>query len=186
MSNKTSFQKALEIVFKLEFSTPSNALHTNPGEIGFTFCGIYQHAHPNWSGWVTVEESFKRLKDIKKASVECYNNPELMKKVEEFYNINFWTKYSLDKLNETAASEIFVFGINTGMHTAIKKAQKVAGTLQDGKIGPATIKAINIIPESVFDLKFDEEEISYYNSLISKKPSFKVFEKGWHNRANLV
>lgn len=183
---KTNFQTALEEVFKLEFSTPSTALHTNPGEVGFTFCGIYQKAHPKWSGWSIIEPVFKQSNDLKKASTICFNNKDLMKLVEDFYELNFWTKYKLDQLNLTASTEIFVFGINTGMPTAIKKAQKIAGVVQDGNIGPKTINAINAIPESNFDLKFDEEEITFYNDLIAKKPSFKIFEKGWHNRAKAV
>lgn len=183
---KTNFQTALEEVFKLEFSVPSTALHTNPGEIGFTFCGIYQHAHPTWSGWSKIESVYNQSKDIKKASTICFNDTDLMKKVEDFYEANFWLNYKLDKLNLTAASEIFCFGVNTGMPSAIKKAQKIAGVEQDGNIGPKTISAINAIPESDFDLKFDEEEIAYYDALIAKKPSFKIFEKGWHNRAKAV
>lgn len=183
---KTNFQIALGEVFKLEFSVPSTALHTNPGEVGFTFCGIYQKAHPKWSGWDIILPIFNKTKDIKKASVECFNNSTLMSIVEKFYEDNFWTKYNLNQLNLTAASEIFVFGVNTGMPTAIKKAQKIAGVVQDGSIGPKTISAINSIPESLFDLKFDDEELAYYDALIAKKPSFKIFEKGWHNRAKAV
>jgi lysozyme family protein len=68
----------------------------------------------------------------------------------------------------------------------IKKAQTVAGVLVDGKIGPKTIAAINAIPEAVFDLKFDQQEILFYEALIAKKPAMAIFRNGWHKRATAV
>lgn len=180
------FKKALKEVFALEFSNPKNALHTNKGEVGYTFCGIYETANPNWKGWPLIKTIVKKHKTLSEASIECYNNAEIMKLAEDVYEDRYWSPYRLGELNQTAAEEIFVFGVNTGMATAIKKAQKVAGVVEDGQVGPATIKAINAINESVFDLKFDEEEIKHYNSLIAKKPSFAMFKNGWHSRAKAV
>lgn len=181
------FKKAINEVFKLEFNSPVNALHTNVGEVGYTFCGVYQKANPKWSGWKIIEETVKKHKgDIKKASAECFANTSLVDSCKSVYEANYWTPYKLGELTQTAAEEIFVFGVNTGMPTAIKKAQKLAGVTQDGKVGPATIKAINSINESVFDMKFDQEEIAHYAELIAKRPAFKQFEKGWKNRAVAV
>ena len=45
------FKRALEILYKLEFNNPQNALHKNPTESGYTFMGIYETAH---LGMVTV------------------------------------------------------------------------------------------------------------------------------------
>ena len=38
--------EALPILYKAEFSNPSNALEWNKTETGYTFMGIYQTANP--------------------------------------------------------------------------------------------------------------------------------------------
>ncbi len=45
-----NFRKSMEILLKLEFNNPHDALHKNKTENGFTFMGIYQGAHASWSG----------------------------------------------------------------------------------------------------------------------------------------
>lgn len=187
------FKKSLKLILSLEFNSPKNALHKNPGEDGYTFCGIYQKANPSWSGWNKINDIIKKVnnnqgltnENIKQASEIAYNNTDLMKLVEDLYKEKYWSN-SLEQLNQTAVDEIMVFGVNAGMKTAIKKAQKVANVLQDGLLGQISINAINNIPEEQFDMKFDEVEISYYNSLIENKPSFAIFKNGWHNRAKAV
>ncbi|WP_303296956.1 hypothetical protein [Campylobacter fetus] len=37
-----NFRKSMEILLKLEFNNPNDALHKNKTENGFTFMGIYQ------------------------------------------------------------------------------------------------------------------------------------------------
>jgi hypothetical protein len=138
------FAKALKVALKFEFSKPENALHTNPGEEGYTFCGVYEKANPKWGGWTKIKEIIAKNKgDLKKASVAAYKDKELLKLVDEVYLKNYWNPYRLGELNQTAAEEIFCFGINSNMKTAIKKAQIVVGVLADGVIGPKTINAIN-------------------------------------------
>ena len=189
-----NFKESLDIVFKLEYSSPKNALHTNPGEDGYTFCGVYEKANPNWAAWPKIKEVIKEIQGdgeltknvIQQASEKLYRNSEIMLLVEYVYESKYWNPFRLSELNQTAADEIFVFGVNVGMRTAIRKAQKVVGTTQDGIIGPITIAAINAFPEEDFDMLFDEEEIKYYDKLIERNPSFAVFRNGWHNRARAV
>jgi lysozyme family protein len=183
----SDFKKTLKLALSFEFSKPDNALHQNPGETGLTFCGIYETAHPKWSGWTKIKEIIQKNKgNIKKASTEAYKDKDLLALVDDLYLKNYWDPYRLGELNQTAAEEIFVFGINAGMKMAIKKAQFLAGVLVDGEIGAKTIAAINAIPEAEFDMKFDEQEILFYESLIAKKPSFEIFRNGWHKRAKTV
>ena len=181
-----NFNNTLKILFDLEYSSPSNALEKNPGETGYTFMGIYQTAHPEWKGWDKILNTIKVSSTLKEASMKCYGDTALRSLVQDFYYNEFWIKYRLNELNNTAAEEIFIFGVNAGMKPAIKKAQELVGITSDGIIGKNTISAINSYPEEAFDIKFDEEEKEYYEDLIARKPSFKQFEKGWSNRAVAV
>ena len=125
--------------------------------------------------------------DIQKASRFLYDNKSFVAMVAMFYRDEFWNKMKLDEvLYQNTAEEIFIFGVNAGKRTAIRKAQKIVGAVQDGLIGPMTIKALNDYNEAEFDMKFDNMEIEYYDYLIAKKPSFEIFKNGWRNRAEYV
>jgi lysozyme family protein len=184
----SNFKKAFDILMGLEFSNPSNALHQNKGENGLTFMGIYQVAHPNWAGWGIIKEGIELHNgNIKEASKELYSSTRIQYLVEDFYKEKFWDRAKLDSVESgKKCEEVFIFGVNAGMRTSIRKTQKLVGAVADGIVGSQTIEAINKFPEGKFDMMFDEIEIQYYADIIKKKPSFKIFENGWENRARAV
>ena len=180
-------EDALDLVFKLEFSSPKDALEVNATENGFTFMGVYQAANPNWPGWPIVQEAVDRLKDRKQASIELYSNKTLKSLVVQLYKENYWDVARLDEIDsQHTATEIFVFGVNAGMKKAVKLAQRVVGCLQDGQVGPQTLRAINSFNDAVFDSVFDMYEKEYYQAIVDKNPTKKIFLNGWRNRADAV
>jgi len=181
-------KKSLDILFKLEFSNPANALHKNPGENGLTYKGIYQTAHPKWDGWEIIENAlYENNQDIRATSISLNNNTILDNLVVEFYRYSFWNRAKLSEINsQKKADEIFIFGVNVGMRTAARKTQKLVGVVTDGIIGNQSIKAINEFDEDLFDMQFDDLELQYYEDIIKKKPSFAMFRNGWKNRALTV
>lgn len=182
------FKKAMAELSKLEFSSPRNFLHKNPGEIGYTVGGIYQAAHPRWGGWSFVIGALEQSGgDVKEASSELYHDPAFRNIVSSFYKALFWDSMRLDEVvPQNTAEELFVFGINAGQKTAVKRAQEIIGAVADGIIGPNTIKALNEHSEDDFDMQFDEAEIKYYEALIRHRPALAVFRNGWRNRAKAV
>lgn len=181
---------SIEIAFKkvvsLEFNSPSNALHYNSNEKGYTFMGIYQYAFPNWSGWSIILKEVE-TNSMSKASSVLYFNNDLIGKVREFYKKEFWDKLRLDEINnQNVAEEIMVFAVNAGIKAAIKAAQKVVGTTQDGVIGSKTINALNAYDPVAFDSAYDKVEIEYYEMLVAKNPGFQKYINGWRNRAVAV
>lgn len=183
-----NIKKALDKLYRLEFSNPATALHKNKGEDGLTFMGIYQTANPKWVGWKIVEDELARVGgDLKAASVKLYRDTRMISLVEDVYKELYWDKAKLDKVDsQKIAEEIFVFGVNAGMRNAIRKAQKLVGATPDGIVGSQTLKALNAFNESEFDMKFDYLEIEFYEDLIKNKPSFAMFRNGWINRANAI
>jgi outer membrane lipoprotein SlyB len=81
---------------------------------------------------------------------------------------------------------MFVFGVNAGCGRAVRLAQIVSGAVADSIIGPKTIEKINQCDEKEFDVRFDEEEIKYYEAIVANNPSKNIFMKGWKNRALAV
>ena len=179
--------KVFDIMLKLEFNSPANALHVNKTETGYTFMGIYQKAHPNLVMWKQIDETVKRHKKLSDASVELYSNKVLLEEVKMFYKKNFWDRMRLDEIaDQHKANEMFVFGVNAGCSRAVRLAQLVVGTVADGLIGPKTIAAINSYDVDEFDREFDEEEIKYYEAIVRNNPEKKIFLNGWKNRAKAV
>ena len=182
-----SMDEVFDIMLKLEFNSPANALHTNKTEVGYTFMGIYQKAHPNLVMWKQIDETVKRHKKLSDASVELYSNKILLEEVKMFYKKNFWDRMRLDEIvDQHKANEMFVFGVNAGCSRAVRLAQLVVGTVADGLIGPKTIAAINSYDVNEFDREFDEEEIKYYEAIVRNNPEKKIFLNGWKNRAKAV
>ena len=176
----------MQFLMRLEFSSPSLALHKNETENGLTFFGIYECAHPDFKGWGLVKQVLKG-KTLKEASVILYNNSDLVALVYELYKREFWDKMRLDEVeSDLKASEIFVLGVNVGTKVAIKLTQTLLNVAVDGVMGTQTLNALNAYDEDKFNVEFDSYEIAYYASLASKNPKLKIYANGWKNRALAV
>lgn len=180
--------KALPILYKAEFNNPSNALEWNETESGYTFMGIYQTAHPTWTGWNIVRQKLQQYNgDRKLVSSMLFDNELMREYVEYFYKRNFWDRAKLDSVNsQHISNEIFIFGVVADMPPSIRKAQEIVGVVVDGVVGSNTLKSINAFDEKVFDVKFDEKEIEYFRAIVKHNPQKARFLEGWINRANLV
>lgn len=182
-----NMSEAFEKMLKLEFNSPRNALHYNAGENGYTYMGIYEYAHPNWSGWQIVHEMLNKEPNTSKASIMLYFNEELTLLVMEFYQKKFWDKMRLNEIrSQNTAEEMFVFGVNAGIRNAVMLAQRVVGVSDDGIIGKDTIAALNEYDSDKFSKEYDVEEIKYYERLVAKNEKFERYLNGWRNRAVAV
>jgi len=184
-----NFIKSMDELKALEFDNPLNVLHKNAGENGYTYFGIYQTAHPKWSGWREIYRMLK-IHKMSRASHLLYKNQNLTRKVYSFYKDEFWDEMKLDFIHsQKIADELFIFGVNTNPRKAIRKAQKLIGVKVDGWIGQNTIKALNNYDAKKFDIEFDLIEIAYYKfiSFVGKnRAKNRRFYRGWVNRAKAV
>ena len=182
-------KKTLKIIWDVEYDNdPKRALEVNPGESGLTYKGIYQTANPQWDGWKIIRQKMQQYNGDKKLVGEMlHDNERLNELVEQLYKKEYWDKMRLDEVkSQLIADEMMVFGINTHPITATKVAQKVVGVVQDGKIGPATLKALNRFDEELFSETYDLFEIEHYNKLVYNNPKFEKFIDGWRNRAKAI
>lgn len=182
-----SIDKAFEKVLKLEFANAGDALHYNKGEKGYTYMGVYEHAHPEWSGWIKVRKALIGSLNMTEASKKLYADHELTFEVMKFYKEKFWDRMRLDEVkSQKIAEEMFVFAVNAGIGTAVKAAQGVVRVVVDGVLGSKTIAALNGFDESRFDKEFDQMEAKHYEKLAAGNTEFEKFLKGWKNRAVAV
>lgn len=181
-------KKALQLIKAVEFSNDNKKLlHKNPTENGLTYFGIYEKAHPNWSGWKIINAYLELEPDLQKCSVILSNVSDLNTKVEGFIKKEFWDKMKLDLvISEHKQLELLCFAYNVGIKPAIKVLQETLNITIDGIIGQQTINSLNNFNESLFDKLFDLEEKEYYDELIEDKPRFKIYKNGWHSRAEYI
>ncbi|CUU74367.1 glycosyl hydrolase 108 family protein [Campylobacter hyointestinalis] len=182
-----NFKVSMDLLKSLEFTNPTDVLHKNKIESDITYFGIYRIAHPNWSGWQKVDEVLSRVGVLSEASKILFADEWLQGKVYQFYKTNFWDMMKLDNIHsQKIADEMFCFGVNAGVATSVKIAQKLVGIECDGVIGAMTISALNACDEARFDNLFDMLEMEHYEKLIAKNPRLSVYHNGWNNRANKI
>ena len=182
-----NFNEAFQILMRLEFSKPEDALDRNPTEDGWTFMGIYQKAHPGWKGWDEILGALAYGGDIEKISRALYASESLRAEVRRFYKEAYWDRMRLDEISsQLKANEMFIFGVNVDVKPAVRVAQQLVGVVNDGIVGEQTLAAINKFDEERFDKQFDRAELEYFNKLIEKNPKFRIYANGWRNRALAV
>jgi len=100
----------------------------------------------------------------------------------ELYYYNYWIPMDLAGINNAElVLQILDFGINTGIRTAIRLIQKIAGVEKDGIMGPVTRRAINNFSGDILLLyKYGRRE--HYRSLVKNNPQLNIFLKGWLKR----
>lgn len=107
-------------------------------------------------------------------------------KVAPLYRKNYWDAVKGDELPGALALCVFDFAVNAGPGRAARYLQKVVGAQQDGRIGPATLAAVeayvanNGVAQAV--RAYQQARRGYYRQL----GTFPTFGKGWLRRVDDV
>lgn len=157
------FEDVFDFTMKLEGGL---VLHTNPTEETETYAGIYRAAHPNWVGWVYIDEG---------------ETPPIHM-VRDFYKSEFWDRIRVD--NELVKGMLFEYGVNAGIGKAMKIMQAAVGAKPDGVIGPKTEAMINKYSDRALIDLFTLEKIDMYVGLVNANSrKYGIYLRGWMNRA---
>jgi lysozyme family protein len=149
------FNQAVNVILKHEGGLVNNP--NDPG--GITNFGISKRSYPE---------------------VDIYNLTK--EQAKEIYERDYWKPLQLYRIdNANACLELFDFSVNAGMSRAVKLAQKLTGTREDGILGVITAKAINEFHKD-FVKSFKHARIIYYESLVLNNSELKIFLKGWIRR----
>lgn len=94
----------------------------------------------------------------------------------------FWDEVMGSSLPDGVDHAVFDYAINSGPSRAAKYLQGVAGVKQDGKIGPATLKAVAAMdPATVINTLCDRRQ-----AFLEELSTFSTFGKGWTRRVKEV
>ena len=165
---------------------------------GETFMGISRKYNPMWPGWDVIDDH-KSCEDFPNC-VE--DNDELDELAMDFYESTYWDVNRLDEVESQAvASEMFDTGVNMGVTRAAKFLQEALNYLNrnessyadlvvDGKIGPASLKALDYImshgDEEVLLTIMNVLQGQHYLDYMKKSPTQEKYARGWFKRVTLV
>lgn len=111
----------------------------------------------------------------------------LFSEVEEIYR-QFWVNGKCDEFSDThplTALVHFDFTINAGAKQSAKTLQRTLSVKSiDGIIGSITLGVLLKQKDSQLALRYLDFRDKFYKDLTIKKPTLKIFLKGWLNRTN--
>lgn len=163
--------------------------------------GGYNNVKGDAGGATNYGVSLRFLSDLFKSKdwVDLDNNGKIdaediknlsKKDAKKIYFEDFWLKNKIDKIqNKEVAAKFFDMSVNMGLTQSTKILQralnhfKLFNLSEDGKIGPATLQAVNQTHGEQLLHMLRKECENFYTSLVERKPEYKKFLKGWLIRA---
>jgi len=158
------FEKTLPLVLKYEGGYVNDP--DDPG--GETNKGIIK----------TTYDKYRKNKGLPVVSVKEITDEE----IEDIYRNNYWLRGSCNKLFDDLAVIHFDACVNTGITQASKFLQRSCGAVDDGKIGPNTLKAVATVSNKAMVEMYFTQRKDFYENLAQRKPKLKKFLKGWLKR----
>lgn len=143
--------------------------------------------HPNDPGGATNKgvtiATFRRYIKPKgtKSDLRKITNAQ----VSMVYKRQYWDKVSADYLPSGVDYCVSDFAINSGPSRAAKYLQRVVGAAQDGKIGPATIAAVEKMDTAELINRLCDDRLAFMKRIRGGK-LWKTFGKGWSRRVSDV
>jgi len=163
-----NFQRALSLVLKHEGGWSDHP--SDPGGAtmkGVTLANFRRYVKPN-----ATKEDLRKITDAQIATV---------------YRRYYWDAVAGAELPDGVDYAVFDFAVNSGPTRAAQYLQRVVGVAQDGKIGPATIKAAKAALPATVIHKLCDERLAFLKRIKSKgKLLWDTFGKGWSRRVQEV
>jgi lysozyme family protein len=119
-----------------------------------------------------------RKKPVTVAEVKSMTKDE----AGEIYRWRYWSPPLCEALPEGVDYMVFDLAVNSGVSRAVKFLQLTVGATPDGKVGPATLKAVSSMPAREILEKMSDRREAFFRSL----PTFPTFGRGWLRRLDDV
>ena len=104
----------------------------------------------------------------------------------DVYFSKYWLGGKCDQLPHPLTVIHFDGCVNHGVSRANKFLQRAIGVHDDGVIGERTLAAINSIDQRQIIQSIAEIRTDFYNSIVERDQSQRMFLKGWMRRINEV
>lgn len=94
----------------------------------------------------------------------------------------YWDVCKADDIRDQKLAEIIVdWCVNSGT-ARVRDVQTIVGVKPDGCVGPKTLAAINSAEPAELFKRIMSARIGWFEKIVARNPSQKVFLKGWLNR----
>ena len=134
-----------------------------PTKYGITCFDLAEHRHQRM-------DSMARWAPIVRAMT--------LQEAEDIYASKYATSCRFNDLVSGPDCAVLDFGINSGPSRAIKYAQGIVGTTQDGVLGPVTLAAINKMDPNRFVDAYCDARLRFLHGL----STWSTFGRGWAAR----
>ncbi|TGQ41350.1 glycosyl hydrolase 108 family protein [Mesorhizobium sp. M00.F.Ca.ET.216.01.1.1] len=158
-----NFARALALVLKSEGGWSDNP--ADPG--GATMRGVTLANFRRYVKAGATKADLKKISDAELATI---------------YRRFYWNAVAGAELPDGIDYAVFDFAVNSGPGRAAKYLQAVVGAAQDGRIGPATLKAISARPPGTVIDELCDARLAFLKRL----PSWPAFGRGWFDRVSSV
>lgn len=138
----------------------------------------------NWTGGKVGKGELKGTK----AGIAAASYPNLDIKnltaaqIEQIYEREYWNVVRGDELPAGVDLSTYDYGVNSGNSRSIKTLQKVAGVIQDGKVGRATLAAVRAKRATVIIQGINDARLGFLQGLTN----WRTFGRGWGSRVGEV
>lgn len=191
------FEPALEKTLKHEGGYADDP-HDKGGE---TYRGISRKNWPGWDGWPQIDRIVGAIPcdrpplggdsdkgghtgpPLHEINAALDKNPDLQRRVRDFYRRNFWMPQLDEIQNQELANWLFDKCVNMGIRQAFKLMQRALHVDQDGIIGPQTRAMLRQADPVKLLADCREEARRFYTMLALKDPTQSRFLHGWLERA---
>jgi lysozyme family protein len=145
----------------------------NPNDAGKgTKHGITQNIYNN----------YRQTKNLPINDVKNISDAE----VYDIYLHMFWLPSQCNKMPDKVATVTFDTSVNSGQGRAIMTLQEAVGAHVDGGIGPETLSKVSGFDPLKLANSFLDIRRQFYNRIVEKDPTQKVFLAGWLRRVNFT
>ena len=94
------------------------------------------------------------------------------------YRKSYWDAVQADALPAGVRFDVFDGAVNSGPGQSIRWLQRAAGAEADGRMGPATLWAVNALPGAVLAARFNGHRLMFMAGL----DNWDAFSQGWAKR----
>jgi lysozyme family protein len=135
----------------------------------------------NWTGGAVNQGRLLGTKyGISAASYPGEDIPNLtLERAKQIYRHDYWGPAGCDALPDALKFDVFDTAVNSGVVNAIKFLQRSVSSVDDGKIGPHTVMAVqNIDPERLL-ARFNGHRLDFLND---NPHLWATYGRGWSQR----
>ena len=97
---------------------------------------------------------------------------------------HYWNRWRADQIENQSLAELLVEWVWGSGKWGVILPQRVLGVVDDGKVGPATIRAVNNAYAPQLHAQLVTAKVEFLNALVRRDPVQKRFINGWLRRIN--